>query len=295
MIAAVLDALVATITTLFVVAVGVVIVHKRHGNRLVQIIVDRALERANSELLQDRQLRSQTQDRDSETARNFALVSTEDTRRLRLTSIQMLWDELLSLRRRCAPLVALEAILTREEFEAVISGDSPSSDFQEKLIREILDTWKAPGSTDTSEGSGNGIAEYFSQMVGSCPQPGASAMPFVDSKVWAFYTNISQIQKRFCTLTVAEIQRNGAYRWRDDQIIRNCVVQCGCRDAWDDAIDMPLGGFNYLLCALDADFLAVASAAKHDVTDLVSTFAEVDRIRSSQKYDPLGPFVKRGL
>ena len=139
MIAAVLDALVATITTLFVVAVGVVIVHKRHGNRLVQIVVDRALERANSELLQDRQLRSQTQDRDSETARSFALVSTEDTRRLRLTSIQILWDELLSLRRRCAPLVALEAILTREEFEAVISGDSPSNEFQEKLIREILD------------------------------------------------------------------------------------------------------------------------------------------------------------
>ena len=288
MLAAVLDALVATITTLVVVAVGLVVVHKRHGHRLVQIVVDRTLEKASSEFLQDRQLFSQQEDRDSETARNFALVSTEDARRLRLKSIQVLWDELLSLHGKSAPLVGLEAILTQEEFAGVMSGKSPSSDFQAKLIRVIVDTWKAPDAESTSEGNDKEIADYFSEMIGSCPQPGASAMPFVDAKLWVLYTKISQIQRRFCTRVVWEIERGGAYCWREDEIIRECVAQCGCRDAWKEAAAMPFGGFNHLLCALDSVFLAVASSAKHDVTDLVSTFAEVDRIRSWQDYDPLG-------
>ena len=285
---ATLEAIVATITTLIVVGVGFFLVYKRHGHRLAQIFVDRTMHRLNAEFLQDRQIKAQSKHRDSEIAQNFALVSTEYARRVRLESIQLIWGELLSLRKKCSPLVALEAILTREEFAAVVAGTSTSSEVQSNLIRNIVDTWKAPTAEDCREGNYEQFAEYFSQVIGTSPQPGASTLPFIDAKMWALYTNISQIQKRFCTRVVTEIQKRGSYDWRRDKIIQNAVEQCGCRAAWRDAIKMQFGGFNHLLSVLDALFLAMVSNSKHDVTDLIAQFAEIERIRSSQSDNPFG-------
>ena len=284
----ILESIVTTITTLMVVGVGLFVVYKRHGHRLVQILVDRAMERVNAVYLQDRQLRAQSKDRDSEIAQNFALVSTEYARRLRLESIQLIWNELLSLRKKCAPLVALEAILTREEFAAVIGGTSTSNEVQSDLIENIVNTWKAPISQDCVENNSEIFAKYFSQMVGTYPQLGSSALPFVDPKLWALYTNISQIQKRFCIRIVAEIEKQGSYDWRRDKIIREAIDKCGFRRAWNDAIKMQFGGFNHILSVLDAHFLATASNVKHDVTDLIAQFAEVESIRSSQSKNPFG-------
>ena len=52
----ILESIVATITTMIVVGVGLFVVYRRHGHRLVQILVDRTTERVTSEYLQDRQL-----------------------------------------------------------------------------------------------------------------------------------------------------------------------------------------------------------------------------------------------
>lgn len=207
----------------------------------------------------------------------------EDTYRIKsIEATSILWKEFLRIKNEFAALVAIESILTENEFISAISGQNEENEKMSSILEEYssfeLVTRKITGS-DEKIPAGMEMAFF----LGTTANRFAENRIFVSERLLGIYNCIVRVHGRLGYLISNGIESDKGKTWKSDPVMEEIVLGILPREAWEQVKKMEFGGLGSLIGLLEQQFVLEAKKGMRGFEELADSVSEVGQITHEEE------------
>ena len=191
-------------------------------------------------------------------------ASGQEIQKRSIEAVQALWVEILWVEKEFGPLIGIESITTKEEFNMSVQGNGPPH------VQELLE--------DFSD---------FADVVKKLQKPD-SASPhnnriLVSEKLWNLYVALVGIYGRFGILVSKGIRDGMEVDWQNDALFVGLVRDTVPAEKWEVVQKMKFSGFKTLVEVLHLEFIAEARQTMRGTQQFGAALGEFHQIVDQQE------------
>ena len=202
----------------------------------------------------------------------------ENTYRVKsIEATDILWKEFLRIKNEFAPLVAIDSILTENEFVSAISGSDEENEKISSVLKEYssfdLVTAKIAGSNGKNP-AGMEIAFGSGTAANKCDE----TCVFVSERLSTIFRCMVRVHGRLGLLISQGIEAGKGKTWKSDPVLQEIVLGIFPREVWDQVAKMKFSGLRALVALLEQQFVLEAKKSMRGFEELAESVSEVSQI-----------------
>ena len=207
----------------------------------------------------------------------------EDTYRIKaIEATSILWKEFLRIKNEFAPLIAIESMLTENEFVSAISGPNEENEKISFVLKEYssfeLVTEKIAGS-DEKKTAGMEIAFGSGTRANRFDE----TRVFVSERLSRIFNCMVSVHGRLGFLISQGVESGKGKTWKGDPVMEEIVLGIFPREVWEQVAKMKFAGLRALIGLLEQQFVLEAKKSMRGFEELADSVSEVSQITHEEE------------
>ena len=202
------------------------------------------------------------------------------TKAIEATSV--LWKEFLRIKNEFATLIAIESILTENEFVSAMSGSNEENEKISSVLREyssfeivtekiVGSDEKQPVGAEIAFGSGTQANRFDETRV------------FVSERLLSIFNCMISVHGRLGFLISQGVKSGKGKTWKSDPIMKEIVLGIFPREVWEQLVKMKFAGLKALIGLLEQQFVLEAKKSMRGFEELADSVSEVSQITHEEE------------